>query len=88
MGNQGDHTVGAHSQRLEIKSKYVRTLYSFLLHGFKTVNRLASGSPVSWVQQAVPGVGSIAFCGLHCGFLSIRQKEGQTNDKGKFAERE
>ena len=52
MGNQGDHTVGAHSQRLEINSKYVRILYSFFLHFcFKIVTRLASGSPVTWVWQ-------------------------------------
>ena len=47
MGNQGDHTVGAHSQRREIKNKYVRVLYSFFLHCFRTVNRLASESPVT-----------------------------------------
>ena len=49
MGNQGDPIVGlACSQGLEIKSKDVRILYSFFLHCFKTLNRLASGSPVIW----------------------------------------
>ena len=81
IGSQGDHTVRAYSHRLEIKSKHARILYSFFLHRFKTVNRLVSASPVTWVWQAVLGVGSIAFCGLHCGFLSIMQNEGQTNDK-------
>ena len=47
MGNPGDHTVGAQSQRLEIKNKHARILYSFFLCCFRTVNRLASESPVT-----------------------------------------
>lgn len=53
----------------------------------KTVNRLASENPVTWVWQTVPGAGSIAFCGLHCSFLSVIQKEGKRKYKGRFAER-
>ena len=102
--SRGSHSWG--SWRLEIKSKHVRILYpffvhgfktvsrlasgilySFFVHGFKTVSRLASGSPVAWVQQAAPGGGAIAFCRLHCGFPHIMQKEGQTNNKERSAER-
>ena len=83
-GIKGNHTVGAHSQRLETKSKYIRILFSFFLHCFKTVNKLASENQVTWVWQTVPGVGSIVFCGLHCSFLSVMQKREKQIIRGDF----
>ena len=75
MENQGDHTAGARGQRLEIKRKHERILHAFFLLCFKTVNRLASGSPVTWVRQAVTGAGAIVSRRVRCGFLPVMQKE-------------
>ena len=84
--SRGSHSWGSSSEVGNKEQTYKDPVF-FLFALFQNSQQAVSASPITWVWQAVPGVGSIAFCGLHCAFLSVMQKEGQTHDKGRFAER-
>ena len=67
---------------MAIKSKYIRILYSFFLHFcFKIVNRLASGSPVTWVQQAQE-LGPLSFVDCTMAFFLECKKRGKQTIRG------